>query len=113
MRAKSKKIEAPERMLSGLGLAARAGRLRVGYDAVTRAARRGEARAVVIAADAPKALRAKLERLLTARGVPHLVLLDGDRLGRAVGRERVVVLAVTDVNIGRRVLELAEMERSS
>ena len=99
--------ESEERLLGGLGLAARAGRVKVGLDAVAQAIRRGEARAIVIAEDAPKSVRRRLEGLLSNRAVPHSVVLDGDRLGKAVGRQRVVVLALTDVSLGRRVIELA------
>ncbi|KPK79625.1 MAG: hypothetical protein AMS25_12010 [Gemmatimonas sp. SM23_52] len=95
------------RLLRGLGLARRAGQLRVGVDAVQRAIRRSEAAAVVIASDAPPQVQRKLERLLSSHSLPHTVVLDGDRLGRAVGRERVVALAVTEESLGHRVLELA------
>ncbi|UCC73111.1 MAG: ribosomal L7Ae/L30e/S12e/Gadd45 family protein [Gemmatimonadota bacterium] len=100
--------KASDRLLSGLGLAARAGRLRVGLDAVTRSVRSGEAAAVVVAGDAPVSIRRKLARVLSGGTPPHVVVLDGDRLGRAVGRERVVVMAVTDRSLGHRVVELAE-----
>lgn len=95
-------------LLDGLGMAARAGQLRIGTDAVRRSIRSRRAAAVVIAGDAPPYVREKLERLLTSRSLPYRVVLDGDRLGRAVGRERVVALAVTDGSLGRRVMELAE-----
>jgi ribosomal protein L7Ae-like RNA K-turn-binding protein len=104
----SESAEAPGRLLGGLGLAARAGRVRVGADAVGRSIRNREAALVVIAGDAPQYVRRKIERLLSSRSLPHVVVLDGDQLGRAVGRERVVTLAVTDESLGRRVLELAE-----
>ena len=95
-------------MLSGLGLALRAGRLRVGLEAVQQSVRGNRARAVVIAGDAPEKLRRRLERLLGSAGVPFAVVVDGDQLGRAVGRERVVVLAITSDSLGKRVLELAK-----
>jgi ribosomal protein L7Ae-like RNA K-turn-binding protein len=94
--------------LSSLGLAARAGRLRLGLEAVTRAVSNGEAAAVVVAGDAPDSVRRKLERLFAGDAPPKVVVLDGERLGRAVGRERVVVMAVTDRSLGDRVVELAE-----
>jgi ribosomal protein L7Ae-like RNA K-turn-binding protein len=100
--------EAESRLLGGIGLAARAGRVKVGYDAVSDSVRRGEAVAVVIAGDAPERVKRKLERLLGARSTPHTTVLDGDRLGRAIGRERAVALAITDGSLGRRVIELTE-----
>ncbi|NIN70871.1 MAG: 50S ribosomal protein L7ae [Gemmatimonadetes bacterium] len=100
--------EAAGRLLGSLGLAARAGRLRVGIDAVAQSVSRGDAAAVVVAGDAPENVRRKLERLVTGDAPPKVVVLDGERLGRAVGRERVVVMAVTDRSLGDRVVELAE-----
>lgn len=108
MSVATKADDAPARLLSGIGLAARAGRVRVGFEAVSRSIRRGEARAVVIAVDAPSYVERRLKRALTAQRVPCRVVLEADHLGRAVGRERVVALAVTDTSLGRRVLELAE-----
>ena len=94
-------------LLGGLGLAARAGRLRVGFEAVRRSIRTGEARAVVIAGDAPRSVRRRLEGLLSDRGPAHRIVLDGDSLGEALGRPRVVAVAVTDGSLAQRVLELA------
>lgn len=113
MSSKTKAPSAPERLLSGLGFAARAGRLRIGVDAVGRSIRRGEARAVVIAGDAPERVWNSIVRLVEpGRPPPIIKVLDGDRLGHAVGRERVVAIAVTDVSLGRRVVELADVVNS-
>lgn len=100
--------EAADRLLSGLGFAARAGRLRFGLDAVMRSLNSGEAVAVVVAGDAPESVRRKLERHVSGESPRQVVVLDGESLGRAVGRERVVVMAVTDRSLGDRVVELAE-----
>ncbi len=98
--------------MSAIGLAVRAGRARAGYEAVSRTVRKGEAVAVLVAGDAPAQVRNKLERLLGSSATPYRVALDGDRLGRAMGRERVVALAVTDGSLGRRVIELADELKS-
>lgn len=106
--SRTSESEAASRLLGGLGLAARAGRLRLGMEAVAGAVRRGEAAAVVVAGDAPERVRRKLDRLLSGDAPPRVVVLDGGLLGRAVGRERVVVMAVTDKSLGGRVVELAK-----
>lgn len=98
------KPDAADRFLKSLGLAARAGRVRVGMDAVRQAVATGRAVAIVIAGDAPRPV---VERL-NGRSRPGRVVLDGDALGHAIGRERVVALAITDESLGRRVIELAE-----
>lgn len=100
-------------MLASLGLAARARRVRAGFDAVSEAMKRGEARAVLVAADAPAGVRQKIMRLAESLDKPCAVVVDGDQLGRAIGRTRVVVLAVTDPSLGRRSLELAEDLKAS
>ena len=82
--------------------------MKVGYDAVGDSVGDGSVHAVVIAGDAPDGVKGKLERLLTAQSVPYKVVLDGDQLGRAIGRERVVAIAITDDSLGRRVIELAQ-----
>ena len=100
--------EAALRLLGGIGLAARAGRLEIGYDAVTASVRQGVAFAVVVAGDAPVSVKSKLERFLAANSTPYRIVLDGDRLGRAIGRERAVALAITDSSLGQHVIELAQ-----
>lgn len=96
-----------QRLLDALGLATRAGRIRIGVEAVDRSIRRGEAHAVVVAGDAPARVQRRIESLLRSTRVPYKVVLDGDRLGRAVGRDRVVALALTDRSLGDKVVELA------
>lgn len=100
--------DAAGRLLSSIGLAARAGRTRVGLDAVKQSVRSGEAAAVIIAGDAPKRMMRKIDQLLALAETPFRVVLDGDAIGRAIGRERVVVLAITERSLGRRAIELAK-----
>lgn len=104
MGRRSEKPDAADRFLKGLGLAARAGSVRVGTEAVCHCIATGRAAAVVIAGDAPRSVVEKLN----GRSRPGGVVLDGDALGHAIGRERVVALAITDEFLGRRVIELAE-----
>lgn len=100
--------DAAARLLSGIGFAARAGRLKIGYDAVNAAVNNSEAVAVLVAGDAPESVKRKVERILESRSVPSRTVLSGDQLGQSIGRERVVVLAVTDRSLGRQVIDLAE-----
>ena len=107
MRRQSEKPDAEDRLLKSLGLAAKAGRVRVGMGAVCQAIETGRAAAIVIAGDAPSSVRERLSGTSRTRRVPGRVVLDGDTLGRAIGRARVVALAITDESLGRRVIELA------
>jgi ribosomal protein L7Ae-like RNA K-turn-binding protein len=81
-------------------------------EAASRAVRRGQAAALVIAGDAPDYVHRQLGGLASGRSLPHRTVLNGDALGGAVGRARVVAMAITDESLGRRVLELAEAVKS-
>lgn len=93
-----------EAALDLLGLALRAGRLAVGTHAVKEAARRDELHAAVIARDATENARDRVLPLLAARGVSVAECESAARLGRAVGRNRVVVAGLKDAGFARRVL---------
>lgn len=92
--------------LGALGLARRAGRAAVGTRAVREAARAGRVRAVVLAGDASPGARRRVEKGLQD-GTPIVSLADRERLGRAVGRETVTVVAVTDAGLAARVTAAA------
>lgn len=94
-----------ERALSLLGIALRGGRLKVGTSAVKEGARAGEIAAAVVAADAGGNARGRVLPLLEAVGVPVAEAGDRESLGRALGRDRVVVVGVTDLGLGREVME--------
>lgn len=94
-----------EAALDLLGLALRAGRLVVGTQAVKDAARRDELLAAVIARDATDNARDRVMPLLDAKGVSVVECDSAARLGRAVGRHRVVVAGLTDAGFARGVLE--------
>ena len=62
---------------------------------------------MIVAGDAPEAVRRRLSGVLNGGGVPHKIVMDGASLGEALGRGRVVAIVVTDASLGRRILELA------
>lgn len=97
---------APRRVLEMLGLAARAGALVTGTDAVRRAVREDRIRRVVLAADAAEGQRQKVVPLLEARAVPFHVLFTRVELGAAAGRAPTSAIGITDMNLARRVGEL-------
>lgn len=98
-----------EALLGLLGLAARAGALIAGTDMVRQAVREGKVEGVLIAADASPAQQGKLLPLLEARGVRRQLLLTRAELGRAIGRNPVTAVAVTDRNFAGRALEMADV----
>lgn len=83
------------KLLGLLGLAHRAGKLAVGTTAVEGLIRRGRRPVVVVAEDAGAALLRRLESL----GTDNCVLVratNRHELGKALGREQVAAVAVTD-----------------
>ena len=94
------------RLLELLGLAARAGAVITGTDAVRRAVREGEVARVFLASDAAAGQVGKLTPLLDARRVPYHALSSRNDLGRAVGRGPVSALGLTNQNFARRAGEL-------
>lgn len=97
--------DARERALNLLGIALRGGRLEVGTVSVKEGARRGTIAVAVLAADAGENARDRVVPQLEAAGVPVAEAADRRALGAALGRERVVVVGVTDRGLAREVLE--------
>ncbi|HEU0055449.1 MAG TPA: ribosomal L7Ae/L30e/S12e/Gadd45 family protein [Longimicrobium sp.] len=99
---------APERaLLDLLGLAARARALVHGTDMTRRAARDGEVRSVILAADTSPTQTQKLVPLLEARGIPFAICLGRDAIGGALGKSAVSAVGITNDSFARRALELA------
>lgn len=91
MRGRSGRIE----VLRLLGLARRAGAAVPGTDAARRAVLQGQARLIVMAADASGVQLDKIRKALRNRPIPQVTLGDRATLGAAVGRASVSVVAVT------------------
>jgi ribosomal protein L7Ae-like RNA K-turn-binding protein len=97
---------AARRVLDLLGLAARAGGIVSGIDAVRRAARENNVFRVILADDAAPGQQGKLTPLLEARRVPFHTVFTRDELGAATGRGAVSAIGITDSNFARRTGEL-------
>ncbi len=84
-------------MLGLLGLCLRAGKLVCGDDAVADAIAAGDARLLLLAADAGAGIRKRTERH-AASGVPVICLTDdAAQLGWALGRRVTAVCCITDI----------------
>jgi ribosomal protein L7Ae-like RNA K-turn-binding protein len=82
--------------LSRLGLARRAGKLVSGEELVLKAIRSGEAKLVVLAADASAGTRKKIADKCASYEVELLVGYSRLELGAAAGQPERVLFAVTD-----------------
>lgn len=93
----------PERALSNLGLALRAGKLESGDEGVMKAIRSGSARLVIVATDASENAKKKYRDKCEYYGVPLLSAFDRRQLGRSVGKPERVAVAVTDTGLSELV----------
>jgi len=109
-----KKMRDPARALSALGLAARAGRLASGDEAVLRAIRSGKAKLVIVAADASDKAKKKYGDKCLSYGVKRVEAFDRRTLGAAIGKAERVVAAVLDAGlaalVAARLGELSEVD---
>lgn len=79
-----------------LGMARRARKLVLGLTAVKITLQRRKAKAVIVAEDVSVHTRTRVIRQAEVSGVPVLLFSSKHELGRALGREEVGVLAITD-----------------
>lgn len=77
----------------------------VGVEQVRAAARRGNAVMALVADDASEHSRAKVIRLLSARGVPVTAGVTAAWLGESVGRGATAAVAVVDGDLARGIVE--------
>jgi ribosomal protein L7Ae-like RNA K-turn-binding protein len=91
-----------------LGLGHKAGRLVIGVEGVRARLRQDRLAVVVVAADASRRTRDKVERLAVARGVPVLVGPGAARLGARLGRPPVQTVGVSDRALAHGLMRLSE-----
>lgn len=95
------------RFLSLLGIARRAGKLRLGFDAVREAARKGECSLILFASDlSPRTVRAVRAEAERAHVETAALRANMDEIGFAIGK-RTGVMAVNDVGFARKLLALS------
>ena len=94
-----------DNLLRLLGLARKAGRLGMGFSAVEKMVVRGENPLVITAADMGDSLKGKVSRWQPVRGVVADVLTAGD-LARALGREKLAVVGVSDSGFVKGIRKL-------
>lgn len=104
--------DSEKRMLSLIGLGARAGRLAIGVEAAHAALRRGKAEAIVMPKDASPRSREQLVSLAGHGNVPLFVAANAEQLGAALGRPPVHGVAVLDRQLARGLRAYADAQDS-
>jgi len=91
-----------------LGLAFKAGEVRLGFAKVERGLAEGRLVAVIEASDAGPHGAAKLTRAATRAGIPVVTVLTSAQMGLALGRENMVHAGLNEGRLARRFLEDAQ-----
>lgn len=95
----------PDRTLSLIGLAMKAGKVVSGETATEIAIKGFEAYLVVIAADASDNTRKHFSDMCNYRDIPFLEYGTKESLGRAIGKEYRSNLAITDEGFASSILK--------
>jgi len=93
------------KLLGLLGLARRAGRLGMGFSAVEKMVAKGENPMVITVSDMGDSLRGKVSRWQPVRGIVADVL-TGEDLARALGRDKLAVVGVSDSGFVKGIRKL-------
>ena len=94
----------PDRTLSMLGIAMKAGKVAGGETACENAIKNGTARLVVLAEDASDNTRKHFSDMCAYREIPVVTYSDKASLGRAIGRDLRSNLAITDEGLAEAIL---------
>lgn len=102
----------PDKGLSMIGMAARAGKIASGEFSTEKAVKGGKAYLVVVAKDASQNTKKHFSDMCGFRQVPFLEYADKKQLGNCIGKEYRATLAVTDKNLAEAVIKkLVETEQ--
>ncbi|WP_114571043.1 YlxQ family RNA-binding protein [Exiguobacterium flavidum] len=93
-----------------LGLANRARKVTTGEELVLKEVRGGQAKLVLLAADAGPATRKKVTDKCNSYDVPYLLVADRFVLGQALGKEARVVVAVNEAGFAKKLTELLSQD---
>ena len=92
---------AETKLFNSLGLCRRAGKCQSGEFAAERAVRAGKARLILLEETASENTKARFETLCAGRKIPLKLVPE---VGRAIGKDGHVVMAVTDMQFANMIL---------
>lgn len=98
---------AETKLFNSLGLCRRAGRCRSGEFAAERAVKAGKAKLVLLEETAAENTKERFSSLCAGRKTPLKLVPE---VGRAIGREGHVVMAVTDIQFANLILDAMASE---
>ena len=101
----------PDRVLSMLGLAAKAGKIASGEFSVEKAVKSNKVYLVVVAEDASDNTRKMFRDMCHFYHVPLLFYADKDQLGRSIGKKMRASIGVLDQGFADSIMEKAGMNR--
>ena len=93
----------PDKVLSLLGIAAKAGKVASGGFQTERAIKTGRAYLVILAEDASENTKKKFSNMCGFYKTQMVCCSDGESLGNAIGREYRICLALTDEGLAKAV----------
>ena len=92
------------KFLQLLAIAMKAGKLSVGEGRATDSIRKGEAKLIILSEDASQNTKKKFSDMGAYRSIEVLCVSDRYELGRTVGREFAVVIAVCDKGLSEQLM---------
>ena len=98
---------AETKLFNSIGLCRRAGKCQSGEFAAERAVKAGKAKLVLLEASASENTQARFSSLCAGRNTPLLLVPE---VGRAIGREGHVVMAVTDTGFANMIRDAVASE---
>lgn len=100
----------PDKILSLVGLATRAGKTASGEFCTEKEVKTGRAALVIVAGDASENTKKKFRDMCEFYEVPIYFYKDKDTLGHAMGKEFRATLAVTDAEFAKGIKKHLETE---
>lgn len=98
------------RFLNFLGLAKRSGNLIEGYSKCDEQRNRKELSLFILSNDASNTSKKKFINHCKEKNIPYIEAFSKEELGMAIGRLEVMILAVSDSNMAKKLLSLYEEE---
>ena len=100
----------PDKVLSLLGIAAKAGKVASGEFSTEKAVKEGKAYLVIVASDASENTKKKYYDLVTFYGVPLYEVFSKEKMGESIGKVHRAAIAVTDTGFSQALHKLLSGE---